>query len=209
MRSGRRKLSHKVHLVYGLVVIIAVGIAFFILHNLKASNASQLSDSSATPVIDSLHHIPVYYNGDVDHVAGRSVARNGYNYGLKWQCVEFVKRYYADHLGHYMPDADGNAKDLFDKRLPDASFNEARALVQYANPSLKKPQPDDIIVFDGHLGNRYGHVAIISQVTETSIEIIQQNAGPDTPTREWLSLEKVDNRWEVDHKHVLGWLRVE
>ncbi len=168
-----------------------------------------LPDEARPLAIDSLHAVPVYYNGPVSHVGGKSTARNGYNYGLRWQCVEFVKRYYAEHLGHYMPDADGHAKDYYDKHLPDASYNEARALVQYANPSLKKPQVDDILVFDRSLSNKYGHIAIVSAVFEDHIEIIQQNAGPDTPTRETIPLVMKEDRWQVLNRRVLGWLRVE
>ena len=103
----------------------------------------------------------------------------------------------------------GNAKDIFDRNLPDASYNEKRDLVQYSNASLKKPAVNDILVFDGHLGNKYGHIAIISKVSENSIEIIQQNAGPDAPSREELKLVLINDRWKVMNRRVLGWMRIE
>ncbi len=43
--------------------------------------------------IDSLHGVYVYYNGKTQNVSGRNLV-NGYNLGLNYQCVEFVKRYY-------------------------------------------------------------------------------------------------------------------
>ena len=108
-----------------------------------------------------------------------------------------------------MPNGSGNAKDFFDNQLSDASYNYARELVQYANPSLKQPAVEDIIVFDGSLLNNYGHIAIISAVSEDHIEIIQQNVGPDAPSRIKLDLVFENSRWEVKHKRVLGWLRIE
>lgn len=48
-------------------------------------------------VIDRLDNVAVYYNGGVRHVASRHVV-DGYNVGLKYQCVEFVKRYYLAWL---------------------------------------------------------------------------------------------------------------
>lgn len=206
--TRRQRIQWRWILAYGIVVMLVAGVGIWMLNTF--THQSPLPDDQAPPVaIDSLHHIPVYYNGPVNHVGGFSVAKNGYKYGLQWQCVEFVKRYYAEHLGHYMPDADGNAKDFFDKSLPDASFNEARALVQYENPSLKKPQVDDIVVFDRSLGNKYGHIGIISAVYDNKVEIIQQNAGPDAETREFIDLQFADGRWELQHNRVLGWLRVE
>ena len=59
--------------------------------------------------IDSFNGVVVYHNGSVRHVEGRRVI-NGYNVGLKYQCVEFVKRYYLEHLNHQMPDSYGHAK---------------------------------------------------------------------------------------------------
>jgi hypothetical protein len=61
----------------------------------------------------------VYYNGGVANVVGRNVSVDGYNLGLKYQCVEFVKRYYYQHLGHKMPDTYGHAKDFFDRNVAD------------------------------------------------------------------------------------------
>ena len=44
--------------------------------------------------IDQLNGIPVYFNGETLHSQGRNKSADGYNYSLKWQCVEFIKRYY-------------------------------------------------------------------------------------------------------------------
>lgn len=36
--------------------------------------------------------------------------------------------------------------------------------MRFKNPSTKKPQVGDLVVFDAHGGNRFGHVAIVSQL---------------------------------------------
>ena len=128
--------------------------------------------------IDRLNGVPVFYNGGVGHSSGRNVAPDGYNLGLKYQCVEFVKRYYYAHLSHKMPDSYGHAKQFFDAALPDGTRNIQRDLVQYANGSKSRPRPDDLLVFGPSLLNRYGHVAIVSAVDDTAVEIVQQNPGP-------------------------------
>jgi surface antigen len=158
-------------------------------------------------VIDQRQGVKVYYNGHVGHVAGRHLTADGYNLGLKYQCVEFVKRYYYERFGHKMPDAMGHAKDFFDRRLADGQLNPARNLVQHANGGSSPPQVDDLIVFDAHPLNPYGHVAIVSEVGPDDIEIVQQNPGPYAATRERIALTQQEGRWQVQARHTLGWLR--
>ncbi len=157
--------------------------------------------------IDSFNGVSVYYNGGVNHVEGRNLSADGYNIGLKYQCVEFVKRYYYEQLNHKMPDSYGHAKDFFDKSLPDGALNSKRNLKQYKNPSSQRPEVNDLIVFKSTLFNRFGHVAIISKVEQGYIEIIQQNPGPYRKSREKIPLKKATSKWEVFNERVIGWLR--
>jgi len=159
--------------------------------------------------LDSLNGVKVYYNGGVDHVLERNVTKDNYNLGLKYQCVEFVKRYYYEHLNHKMPDAYGHAKDFFDPKVKDGEFNVKRNLIQYSNPSKSKPQVGDLIIFSGSVLNRFGHVAIISKVSEDEVEIIQQNPGPFSSSRENFTLETQKGNYKIDNDRLLGWLRKE
>jgi hypothetical protein len=67
------------------------------------------------------------------------------------------------------------------------------------------PKEGDLLVLDGWRGNSYGHVAIISQVADGEVEVIQQNTGS---ARDAYDLDLVDGRWRIDSKRVLGWLRM-
>ncbi len=159
-------------------------------------------------VIDSLNGVPVYFNGGVDHVSGRTVSADGYNIGLNYQCVEFVKRYYYEYYHHKMPDSYGHAKSFFDPSIPDGKVNQQRNLIQYTNGSFSVPKIGDLIVFKGNIGNPYGHVAIISNVKEKEIEIIQQNPGPHTSSRVRYKLVEKDGQYRIKNKRILGWLRM-
>lgn len=156
--------------------------------------------------VDSLNGVYVYYNNTVGNVEGRNLAADGYNLGLKYQCVEFVKRYYYEYINHKMPDSYGHAKDFYQKGVPDATYIKSRDLVQYANPSSTKPRVSDLVVYDATIFNRFGHVAIVSRVTDSKIEIIQQNPGAMGPSRETYSLSKTGGKWEIGKKGILGWL---
>jgi surface antigen len=154
-----------------------------------------------------MNGVMVYYNGMVGHSDGRNLAPDGYNLGMKFQCVEFVKRYYYQRFNHKMPDSYGNAKDFFDTSLPDSAINAKRGLLQFTNGSASKPAPEDLLIFNGHPGNAYGHVAIVSLVTDSTLAIIQQNPGPFSASRDTFPLRYENNKWFIKQRRALGWLR--
>lgn len=190
-------------LIVALICTVGYGCYYFI----AKSSFNPNSKYEMGQVLDSLNGVKVHYNGMVRHTDGRNIAPDGYNLGMRYQCVEFVKRYYYQKLGHKMPDSYGNAKDFFDKTIPDSGYNSKRALWQFTNKSKTRPAEDDLLIFDGHAGNKYGHVAIVAWVSDTAICIVQQNPGPFGKARDTLRVTNANNRWEVCHKRALGWLR--
>jgi len=165
------------------------------------------SSKEVGQAIDSLNTVMVYYNGTVGNVIGRNT-KNGYNLGLKYQCIEFVKRYYYEYYNHEMPDSYGHAKSFFNPNVKDGKKNKQRNLIQYTNPSSSKPKIGDLIVMNATTFNPYGHVAIISNVFDNRIEIIQQNPGPTTLSRIEINLFQNNlGEWEIKNHRVLGWLR--
>lgn len=193
-----------------LLFVLLIGIGSFFFTKKKPTACKTLLNRSGYEVgesIDSLNGVVVYYNGAVSNVVERNLSDDGYNIGLKYQCVEFVKRYYYEYLKHKMPDSYGHAKDFFDARISDGERNPQRNLIQYTNPSISKPEVSDLIVMSGTVANRYGHVAIVSAVYDEEIEIIQQNPGANAKSRVKFSVEKHGDKYYVDNARVMGWLR--
>ncbi len=126
------------YLLIGMLFLSFIGLWSFKNYNFN-------TDFTVGQRVDSLNGVYVYYNGRVDNVIGRNTTSDGYNLGLKYQCVEFVKRYYYECLKHEMPDSYGHAKDFFDNNLKDGQINHKRALTQYTNSSKTKPIIGDII----------------------------------------------------------------
>lgn len=125
--------------------------------------------------IDNYKGIPIFYNGVLMFDGhGKNYSKGGYYYGQKWQCVEFIKRFFYDIYGHVMPNVMGHAASYFDPHIPDGLENKERGLVQYHNGSQTPPKEGDLVVFNNTL-SKFGHVAIISKVLDESIEIVQQN----------------------------------
>ncbi|MCU0785537.1 MAG: CHAP domain-containing protein [Verrucomicrobia bacterium] len=156
--------------------------------------------------LDSYHGVPVYDNGLMFFRSyGRHYAADGYYYGQKWQCVEFIKRFYHDAKGHKMPDVMGHARSFFDETIPADALNPRRGLVQYLNGSTEKPRPDDLLVFTD---TKYGHVGIITETGADFVEIIQQNILGHT--RQRLSLVVSNGHYFVaEARRPAGWLRQE
>lgn len=174
-----------------------------VLPNIPPSQAEKIQIDIGHEV-DELDGIPVYYNGTTSNTSGRNYSSDGYNYGLKWQCVEFVKRYYHQRLTHKMPNPWGHAKDFFHPQLKDGAFNLDRGLYQFKNGSANRIQKNDLLVFGGHRSNRFGHVAIVAKVTDNAIEIVQQNVGIDS--RMTLAINPRKGYCFVKNPQVLGWL---
>lgn len=176
-----------------ILIVFAFVIFYVITDNLKIGRQ-----------VDSLEGVPVYHNGLIlNSVQGKSYSTDGYYYGLKWQCVEFVQRYYYDVLDYRMPDPTKDAKDYFDLKVPEGSINKVTGLKQYPNNGKAKPQVNDVLVFHG---GKYGHVAIVSKVGADFVEIVQQNVYGKP--REKLELIIANGRYLVksDNK-LVGWLR--
>ena len=155
-------------------------------------------------VVDSYKDVPVYYNGIIyTESYGKHYSMDNYYYGQKWQCVEFVKRFYYDAKGHKMPDVYGNAKDFFDPRIEHGQMNQSRGLIQYRNGAEEKPKVDDLLDFTD---TKYGHVAIITRVTKDKVEVIQQNIL-DKP-REVFPLTYINGKYTIGTgRKPTGWLR--
>ena len=192
-----------------IIIIVLSTVAIYVRNNhLRPQNQkhNQIPPSHQQGYkIDTLNGVHIYYNGNPSSPSERNETPDGYNLGLKYQCVEFVKRYYYQKLNHRMPNTWGHARDFYDPSIPDGQLNPSRDLTQFQNGSSSKPKPDDLIIFAPSKTNSYGHVAIISQVSDQHIEIAQQNSRT---TRANLELQKINQNWKITNPRVLGWLRI-
>jgi hypothetical protein len=156
--------------------------------------------------VDSLNGVNVYYNGKVSNISGRSLTSDGYNLGLKYQCVEFVKRYYYEHLNHKMPNSYGNAKDFFNPRLKDGQMNHDRKLIQYTNGGQSLPKPKaanfiqisslndtviNVTVLYNYLGQKVMDVsnpehAISVEGLELGVYLVEINTSVDTVIKRFI-----------------------
>ncbi|CAD6493354.1 MAG: CHAP domain protein [Candidatus Argoarchaeum ethanivorans] len=111
--------------------------------------------------------VPAYSNGPTHDINGPSGT-----YGYQYQCVEYVNRFYVLALGHTNMKRTGHAIDYY-------STASSRGLIAYPNGGTVSPQPGDILCSDGNISlppaGRFGHVAIVREVTADSVHVIHQN----------------------------------
>ncbi len=164
-----------------------------------------VESSKVGDIVITYRTIPVYSNGDNYTLSyGKHYSANGYYYGQKWQCVEFVKRFYHDAFNHQMPSAWGHAIGYYDPTVLHGKLNKDRGMFQFKNGGATSPQPDDLLVFDFA---PYGHVSVISAVRENEIEVVQQNIAGKP--RQIYCLEKKDGLFAIVAKNKpIGWLRL-
>jgi surface antigen len=158
-------------------------------------------------VVGSLDGVPGYFNGlQVGADYGSNFASNETYLGLKWQCVEYIRRYYFKVFGIYLKFT-GNAKMWKIAGVADGARAPAskHGLLQYnyLDGFSVKPQRGDIIVWTA---GDFGHVAIVGTATDDVISLAQQNVNK-VIFRSDVELQKSGDRWKIKGSEPAALLR--
>jgi hypothetical protein len=115
--------------------------------------------------------------------------------GKKWQCVEFVRRYYMQIHGLTFPSV-ANAYEMMKlTEFIDINTQQSYPCTFYS-PTESTPQKDDILILEYE---KYGHTAIIVGVQGKRIRIAEQNWDP------WVA-SYYSRELSVDDPLIIGWL---
>ena len=197
------KKKYKKMIISFSIIVALAGLTSVLI---KTNEIIQDRKNGIGNILDSYKGVNVYFNGyDYGKNHGKSYSSDGYYYGYKWQCVEYIKRFYYEAKNHKMPDVYGNAKDFFDDDLEQGELNEKRGLYQYRNGGNEKPCEDDLLVFTD---TSFGHVVRISEVGDDYVEVVQQNMGDESRDRFQLKYEN-GNYYIGGKREPAGWLRLE
>jgi surface antigen len=179
-----------------------ISISLILLFTLVTVNSRTDAAPSCGTELSSYRGIPAKSNGIFQWKPYDCTTRG--TYGDRYQCVEYVRRFYEEALGVDTSCWRGNAVTYFANA---SNFG----LIRYANGGQTQPVPDDIVVFSNHEEDDTGHVAIVTNVTDTEVTIIEQNwSVTGTAT---LELKEENGTYTVTRPQsayvVLGWLRRE
>lgn len=153
--------------------------------------------------------------------------------GMRWQCVEFSRRYLVISKGVTFGSVD-HAYQIFDlKNVIDIRTNESYNFVGYLNNGVDLPKQDDLIIFAKDSKNPHGHVAVAFNTVfinenEGFLEIGEQNYTNDkweefnfyarrlllkrnTKTNNWTLYDRtrINQEYKDEELQIIGWKRVE
>lgn len=96
--------------------------------------------------------------------------------GYKWQCVEFARRWLYLNKGYIFSDI-AMAYNIFQlKTFRVVSDNSLLPIYSFENGSRRRPEPGCLLIWDeGGEFVKTGHVAIVTEVFDDKIRIVEQN----------------------------------
>lgn len=106
---------------------------------------------------------------------------DGIYMGYKWQCVEFARRWLYVNFGYIFDDV-AMAYDIFDLRnVRDVKNNVLLPLQAFENGNKKHPEYGCLLIWqEGGEFEDTGHVAIVTEVSDTWIRVAEQNVDHQT-----------------------------
>ncbi len=134
--------------------------------------------------------------------------------GIRWQCVEYARRWWLLNRGVFFGDVDV-AADLWLKipAVTRASDGSTQPLENHDNGDSAPPQVGDLLVY-GREYLRTGHLAVVVAVDAGAgrIDVAEQNflnrPWPAADHARSLDLLERKGRWWVLDPYLLGWKRI-
>lgn len=167
----------------------------------QAQKTVAYSNCNDACVSDEWHHI------QLPHV------KEAVTTGLKWQCVEYARRWLIENLGYTFKDV-GYAYQIWDlKSATQVTTGHDVKFTHYQNQKTREmPAVGDLFIYD-HSFTSTGHVAVVVGVEQDTVLIGEQNYF----NRPWdaegyarrLLIEKTKSGgvWVLD-VGLMGWMRL-
>lgn len=175
--------------------------------NCKASFGQVLGISSSG--------VPAYSNCNSSCVYMSPSRHNGTYTGIKWQCVEYARRWLLVNEGVVYGDVD-YAIDIWDKikHYRHVEWDEDIPVSNYINGSAVLPERGDLLIYAKVMFGGTGHVAVITGVNEKEgyLTVAEQNfrnlPWEGDYARKIPLIRRDDAFWLLD-SYLIGWKRMQ
>lgn len=157
-------------------------------------------------------NVPAYSNCSAGCVVFSPNKSEGTYTGIKWQCVEFARRWLLVNQGVVYGDVD-IAADIWGLTSVTRIKDKAELkLSSYPNGSEKPPEVGDLLIYTKEY-LKTGHVAVIAKVDTKShqVQVVEQNFTNIKWTGSYaraIPYVVHDNKFWLLDSYLLGWKRV-
>lgn len=157
-------------------------------------------------------NVPAYSNCNAACVYRVPNAKDGTYTGIKWQCVEYARRWLLVNKGVVYGDVD-IAADIWGLQYVTRIKDKAKLkMVNYPNGSTTKPEVGDLLIYaKAYL--QTGHAAVIATVDTKhhTIHVLEQNFNntkwPGDYARSIPYIIRHKHYWVLD-AYLLGWKHI-
>ncbi len=157
--------------------------------------------------------VPAYSNCDSDCVIFEPNHLNDIYTGIKWQCVEYARRWLLKELGVVFGDVDIAADIWAIQRVSNPINHQTQTFESIVNGAHALPQRGDLLIYGkSYLGT--GHVAVVVSINEKqqTIRLAEQNYENTKWQKNYareIKYVNSDNRYWLLDSYLIGWKRVQ
>jgi glutathionylspermidine amidase/synthetase len=122
-------------------------------------------------------NVPAYSNGNESYISNDYYYLYGVYTGMKWQCVEYARRWLFLRKGCVFDSVDG-AADMWAQlnTVQRVIDQQCFSLKQYPNGSPDPPKNESLIIYSrSGVDMPFGHVAVIVDVLPGFIRVAEEN----------------------------------
>jgi hypothetical protein len=156
--------------------------------------------------------VPAYSNCNSDCVIFEPNRLNNIYTGIKWQCVEYARRWLLHEYGVVFGDVDIAANIWSMQQVQNPISNKGFEFISIVNGAESLPQRGDLLIYGkDYLGT--GHVAVVVGINakRNTIQVAEQNYDntkwQDHYARKIPFIESAGKIWLLD-SYLVGWKRV-
>jgi len=136
------------------------------------------------------------------------IVPSGLESGLKWECVEFVRRYLI--LTHNVTFRQVDfAYEIFNLDYFTSTINRKKVRINKIINGMNRPKKGSLIIWDRHVTlDNTGHVAIVVKTTHNKIFIAEQNwDNISWNGKNYSRILPLYNNM-IDDPHIIGWIDI-
>ena len=180
--------------------------------SLPAACTSHCKSSYGEVLGVGLGNVPAYSNCNADCVVMAPNKDQGTYTGIKWQCVEYARRWLLVNKGVVYGDVDVAADIWGLDTVTRVKDKTQLKMLSFTNGSTTLPKVGDLLIYaKAYL--KTGHVAVIAKLDPKAhtVQVIEQNFNntkwADGYARSIPYLVRNQQTWLLD-PYLLGWKRV-